>query len=142
MGITVHWFIVLKVWYHKLICLFILHLTQNLLTMFYSGRALSFNWKINLKFYFTLCPLHWLNESISSQYSLLTRLLFGFLMLSGGKWIKIGKSLAYIYLLKIKQWRQWHRSGVFIVNFEHIAHLFSNVYIVDIEQVNVSWKMV
>ena len=52
-----------------------------------------------MKFYFTFLPLHWLNESISFQYSLLTRLLLGFLMLSGGMWIKIGKSLAYIYLL-------------------------------------------
>ena len=28
----------------------------------------------------------------------------------------------------------------FIVNFEHISNLFSNVSIVDFEQVNVSWK--
>ena len=25
--------------------------------------------------------------------------------------------------VKIPEQRQWHRSGVFIVNFEHIAHL-------------------
>ena len=24
---------------------------------------------------------------------------------------------------KTREWRQWHRSGVFIVNFEHIPHL-------------------
>ena len=36
--------------------------------------------------------------------------------------------------------RQWHRSGVSIVNFEHISHLFSSVSIVDFEQVNVSWE--
>ena len=30
-------------------------------------------------------------------------------------------------------------SGVFIVNFEHISHLFLGVYIIDFEQVNVSW---
>ena len=36
--------------------------------------------------------------------------------------------------------RQWRRSGVFIVNFEHISHPFSSVYIVDFEQVNVSWE--
>ena len=29
------------------------------------------------------------------------------------------------------------RSSVFIVNFEHIAHIFSTVSIVDFEQVNV-----
>ena len=33
--------------------------------------------------------------------------------------------------------RHWHRSGVFIVNFEHIS-LFSSVSIADFEQVNVS----
>ena len=30
-----------------------------------------------------------------------------------------------------------HRFGVFIVNLEHISHLFSGVSIVDFEQVNV-----
>ena len=38
-------------------------------------------------------------------------------------------------MLKIKktpEWRQWRRSGVFIVNFEYISHrflLFENVMI-------------
>ena len=26
--------------------------------------------------------------------------------------------------LKTPEWRQWHRSGVFIINFEHLSHLF------------------
>ena len=41
--------------------------------------------------------------------------------------------------LKIKtpERRQWPRSGVFIVNFEHISHL--SVSIVNFEQVNSSW---
>ena len=26
--------------------------------------------------------------------------------------------------IKTPEWRQWHRSGVFILNFEHISHLF------------------
>ena len=26
-------------------------------------------------------------------------------------------------IIKTPEWRQWHRSGVFIVNFEHISHL-------------------
>ena len=30
------------------------------------------------------------------------------------------------------------RSGVFVINFEHISHLFS----VDFEQVNVSWVVI
>ena len=34
---------------------------------------------------------------------------------------------------------QWRRSGLFIVNFEHISHLFSSASIIDFEQVNVSW---
>ena len=38
-------------------------------------------------------------------------------------------------------WRHWCRSGVFIVNFEHFAR-FSNVSIVNFEQVNVSWVSV
>ena len=35
----------------------------------------------------------------------------------------------------------WHRSGVFIVNFEHISRLFSSVSIVEFEQVKVSWDV-
>ena len=31
------------------------------------------------------------------------------------------------------------RSSDFVVNFEHISHLFSSVSIVDFEQVNISW---
>ena len=33
--------------------------------------------------------------------------------------------------------RHWRRSWVFIVNFEHISHLFTSVSTVDFEQVNV-----
>ena len=33
--------------------------------------------------------------------------------------------------------RHWRRSCVFIVNFEHISHLFTSVSTVDFEQVNV-----
>ena len=32
----------------------------------------------------------------------------------------------------------WRRSGVFIVNFEHIS-LFSSVFVVDFEQVHDCW---
>ena len=35
--------------------------------------------------------------------------------------------------------RQWHRFGGFIVNFEHISHLCSSIYIVIFEQVNAGW---
>ena len=35
--------------------------------------------------------------------------------------------------------RQWRRSYVFIVNFEHISYVFSRVSIVNFKQVNVSW---
>ena len=70
----------------------------------------------------------------------------------------IAKFLANIYLLKVNnrnirrrceicsklitktpERRQWHDCGVFIVNFEHISHLFPSVSVVDFEQVNVSW---
>ena len=36
--------------------------------------------------------------------------------------------------------RRWCRFGGFIVNFEHISHLFSTVSIVNFEQVNAGWK--
>ena len=41
--------------------------------------------------------------------------------------------------IKIPERRQSRRSSIFVVNFEHILHLFSSVSIVDFEQVNVSW---
>ena len=34
--------------------------------------------------------------------------------------------------------RQYHRSGVFVVNSEYNSHLFSSALIVDLEQVNLS----
>ena len=34
-----------------------------------------------------------------------------------------------------------HHSGVFIVNFEHISHLFLVLFIVVFEQVTVSWEL-
>ena len=46
-----------------------------------------------------------------------------------------------IHDITIIQWRQWRCSGVFIVNFKHISHLFSSISIVDFEQVNVSWVL-
>ena len=42
-----------------------------------------------------------------------------------------------IYTLEL---RDCGCSGVFLVNFEHILHLFLSVSIVDFEQVNVSWE--
>ena len=33
--------------------------------------------------------------------------------------------------IKTPEWHQWHRSGVFIVNFESIFTAFSSVSIVD-----------
>ena len=41
--------------------------------------------------------------------------------------------------IKTPERRQRRRSGVFIVNSEHISHLFSSVSVIDFEQVNVSW---
>ena len=41
--------------------------------------------------------------------------------------------------IKTPEWRHWHRFDVFIVNFEHISHLFVVLYIVNFKQVNVSW---
>ena len=41
--------------------------------------------------------------------------------------------------LDVVRWRQWRRSGVFIVNFKHISHFGSSVSIVEFEEVNVSW---
>ena len=41
--------------------------------------------------------------------------------------------------IKTPQRRHSRRSGVFIVNFKHVSYLFCSVYIVDFEQVNVSW---
>ena len=41
--------------------------------------------------------------------------------------------------IKTPERRQWRRSGVLNVSFEHISHIFSSVSIVYFQQVNVSW---
>ena len=41
--------------------------------------------------------------------------------------------------IKKPERRQQRRSGVFIVNFEHISHLFLAFLLLDVEQVNVNW---
>ena len=37
--------------------------------------------------------------------------------------------------------RYWHRSGVFIVNFEHLLHHFFCISIADFEQNKFSWEL-
>ena len=54
---------------------------------------------------------------------------------------------ADIYLLRVNNRntrtleRQWRRFGVFIVNFEHISHLYSSVSIVNLEHVIAGWEV-
>ena len=43
--------------------------------------------------------------------------------------------------VKIPERRQWRRSGIFIVNFEHNFTPFSTVSIVNFEQVNAGWDI-
>ena len=38
--------------------------------------------------------------------------------------------------MKSPEGREWRRSGVFIVNFEHMSHICSSVSSVNFEQVN------
>ena len=38
--------------------------------------------------------------------------------------------------VKTPERNHWHRSAIFVVNFEHILHLFSSISIVDFEQLN------
>ena len=42
--------------------------------------------------------------------------------------------------IKTPKRHHWRRFGVFIVNFEHISHLCSSVFIVNFQQVNASWE--
>ena len=43
--------------------------------------------------------------------------------------------------IKTPERREWHRSGVFIVNFTYFTHC-SDVHIVDFEQVNAGWVII
>ena len=79
--------------------------------------------------------------------------------LQNGKVNSMSNYLVNIYLFKVtnrntrKRWeicskltitpqrRQWHRSGVFIVNFEYIFTTFSSVSIGDFEQASISWVL-
>ena len=40
--------------------------------------------------------------------------------------------------IKTSGWRQWCHSGGFIVNFEHMSHLFLVIF--KFEQENISWE--
>ena len=42
-------------------------------------------------------------------------------------------------MIKTAEWRQWHHSYIFIVNFEHIPHL--HCFYCYFEQLNVSWAL-
>ena len=44
--------------------------------------------------------------------------------------------------IKTPKRRHWRCFGVFIVNFEHISHLFSSVSTANFEQVNAGWVQV
>ena len=44
--------------------------------------------------------------------------------------------------IKSPKRRHWRRSGVFIVNFEHISHIFLAFLLFDFEQANVSWDVI
>ena len=43
--------------------------------------------------------------------------------------------------IKIPEGRQWRRSGIFIVNFEHISFC-SSVSILNFEQINAYWVII
>ena len=42
--------------------------------------------------------------------------------------------------IKTPERRQWSRSGIFIVNFEHILHLALLFLFADFEQINADWE--
>ena len=53
------------------------------------------------------------------------------------KWCEICSKLT----IKTPERRQWCRSGVFIVKFEHISHLFLVLLLLTLKQVNVRWQV-
>ena len=65
--------------------------------------------------------------------------------------IKIAKLKSFLHINSLRIWgnktvweyllkkRQWRRSGIFIVNFEHISHLVP-VFIVNFEHVIAVWE--
>ena len=42
---------------------------------------------------------------------------------------------------KVNNKDQWRRSGIFVVNFEHILHLFLMFLLLTFEQVNADWEV-
>ena len=42
--------------------------------------------------------------------------------------------------IKTPEQRQWRRSGVFVVNFEHISHRVLSVSVVNFEHVIAGWE--
>ena len=42
---------------------------------------------------------------------------------------------------KVNNKDQWRRSGIFVVNFEHVLHLFLMFLLLTFEQVNADWEV-
>ena len=64
--------------------------------------------------------------------------LFNYLFKVSNREIRKRCEISSKLTIKTLEQRQWRRSGAFIVNFEHISHIFS-ASTVDFEEVNVSW---
>ena len=56
-------------------------------------------------------------------------------------YINLNQKKTYIWNFFLGAGFHWRRSGDFIINFEHMLHLFSNISIVGSEQVNVARDM-
>ena len=45
-------------------------------------------------------------------------------------------------MIKTPEWRHWRRSGVFVVNFEHISHLFLVFLLLTLKKWMLAWNLV
>ena len=80
-----------------------------------------------------------LNPEACAFYVIPTRLTF---TCSKSTIKTLEKGVKYVKkAIKTPERCHWRCSAVFIVNFEHISHIFSNFSIVDFEQVNVSCEV-
>ena len=89
-------------------------------------------WKQRKQKFFTLWMFNWIEIKRNSANIYLLKVNNR----SRRKWCEICSKLT----IKIPEQRHSLRSSVFIVNFEHISHLF-NVFIVAFQQVNVNWEL-
>ena len=117
-----------------LIIILFISIIINLLKTFTKMTKLR-KWFKNTTQLFYYCKNYWEEWHFDFEFNWLSCLLYNFCS-NSNLWANIYLSkvnnrntrkrceILSKLTIKTQNWRQWYRSGAFIINFEHISHLF------------------